>query len=82
MSIRFDVPRGDLFSPHAANPPRRTRAGILSGWVTASSWAAKEHASRIRWGKRDRKTEAELFSSFDVSDGPLAGLILKAVRCR
>ena len=53
-----------------------------SPWVTASSWAAEERPRRVQWGKRDRKTEAGLFNSFDVSDGPLAGLILKAVRCR
>ena len=53
-----------------------------SPWVTASSWAAEERPSRVKWGKRDRKTEAELFSSLDVYDGPLAGLILKPVRCR
>ena len=53
-------------------------------WVSAGSRLAADDGAKVKWGVRDRRTEARVFESdgaFDIYSGPLSGLSLEPQNC-
>lgn len=78
IAVEVEGPKGRFFVDQAYIPHS-------APYVSATSWASGQSATKVNWSKRDRRAERRLFDpdgTFDIYGGPLEGLLLEPTNCR